>query len=294
MQKYLFLLLVIVPALFAKVQVAVSYPYIAALTKAVGGDSVDVTTLAKGNWDPHFVVPRPSLIRQVAQADLLIINGAQLELGWMPPLINKSNNARIQPGTKGFLDLSQVITLINKPSSVSRSGGDIHADGNPHFSTDPFIMPSLADAIAKQLTRIDPDHAAIYQTNVEAFTQNWEQQLARWQKEMEPLRGKKVLQYHELYNYFLKRFGLISIGNIEPLAGINPSSRHTMELIEQMKSQQVTLILQDVYHNPKTATFIAEKTGAKAVTIPHDVDAVHEADTLENLYNTIILRVTQP
>jgi zinc/manganese transport system substrate-binding protein len=294
MQKYLFLLLLIVPALFAKVQVAVSYPYIAALTKAVGGDNVEVATLAKGNWDPHFVVPRPSLIRQVAQADLLIINGAQLEIGWMPPLIAKSNNARIQPGTKGFLDLSHFVTLINKPSSVSRSGGDIHPDGNPHFSTDPFIMPSLADAIAAQLTRIDPEHAAAYQNNAEAFTQQWKQKLAVWEKEMAPLKGKKVVQYHELYNYFLKRFGLVSIGNIEPLPGINPSSRHTMELIDQMKAQNVTLILQDVYHNPKTAAYIAEKTGAHVVTLPHDVDAVHEADTLENLYNTMISRVTQP
>ncbi len=294
MQKYLFLLLLIVPALFAKVQVAVSYPYIAELTKAVGGDNVDVTTLAKGNWDPHFVVPRPSLIRTVAAADLLIINGAQLEIGWMPPLIDKSNNARIQPGTKGFLDLSQYVTLINKPASVSRSGGDIHPDGNPHFSTDPFVMPQLADAIAARLARIDPDHATAYQNNVEAFTRNWKLKLAVWEKEMAPLKAKKVLQYHELYNYFLKRFGLVSIGNIEPLPGINPSSRHTMELIDQMKAQDVTLILQDVYHNPKTAEYIAEKSGATMATIPHDVDAVHEADTLENLYNTMILRVTQP
>ncbi|MBU1642810.1 metal ABC transporter substrate-binding protein [bacterium] len=294
MQKYLFLLLFIVPALFAKVEVAVSYPYIAALTKAVGGENVEVATLAKGNWDPHFVVPRPSLIRKVAEADLLIINGAQLEIGWMPPLIAKSNNSRIQPGTNGFLDLSHVVTLIDKPSSVSRSGGDIHPDGNPHFSTDPFIMPSLADAIAAQLAHIDPEHAAAYQTNAEAFTQKWKQKLAVWEKEMEPLKGKKVVQYHELYNYFLKRFGMVSIGNIEPLPGINPSSRHTMELIDQMKAQDVTLILQDVYHNPKTAAFIAEKTGAHVVTLPHDVDAVHEADTLENLYNTMISRVTQP
>lgn len=294
MNRLLLLTLLTASALYAQVNVVVSYPYIASLTKAVGGSEVDVETLAKGSWDPHFVVPRPSLIHKVAQADLLIINGAQLEIGWMPPLIGKSHNARIQPGTRGFLDLSQSVELINKPISVSRAGGDIHSDGNPHFSTDPFLMPTLATTIARQLTRIDPDHAEAYAENLKSFTQQWDLNLAKWQNKMAPLKGEKVLQYHELYNYFLKRFALVSIGNIEPLPGINPSSRHTMELIKQMQTQGVKIILQDVYHNPKTAEFIAEKTGAKVVTMPHDVDAVHEADTLAKLYNTMVQQITHP
>lgn len=294
MKTLLLLTLLTTTALFAQVNVVVSYPYIASLTKSVGGSNVNVETLAKGSWDPHFVVPRPSLIHKAAQADLLIINGAQLEIGWMPPLIGKAHNARIQPGTKGFLDLSQSLVLINKPVSVSRSGGDIHPDGNPHFSTDPYVMPILAKSIAQQLTRIDPDHAEAYADNLKVFTQQWERNLAKWQKEMAPLAGEKVVQYHELFNYFLKRFGLVSIGNIEPLPGISPSSRQTMELIEQMQTQDVKIILQDVYHNPKTAQFIAVKTGAKVLTLPHDVDALHEADTLAKLYDIMVKQVTQP
>ena len=281
-------------ALMASINVSVSYPYIASLTKAVGGANVDVTTLAKGSWDPHFVVPRPSLIRKVAQADLLIINGAQLEIGWMPPLIRQSHNARVQPGKKGFLDLSQSVELINIPVSVSRAGGDIHPSDNPHFSTDPYVMPALAANIARKLTQIDPEHAQTYADNLKAFSQQWDLNLAKWQNEMTPLKGEKVVQYHELYNYFLKRFSLVSIGNIEPLPGINPSSRHTMELIKQMQTDNVKIILQDVYHNPKTAKFIAEKTGAKVVTIPHDVDAVHTADTLAKLYDTMVERIKHP
>lgn len=294
MKKLLLLTLLSISTLFAEVNVVVSFPYIAALTKAVGGSHVDVETLAKGSWDPHFVVPRPSLIQKVSRAELIIINGAQLEIGWMPPLIRKSHNARIQPGSKGFLDLSQSVELINKPTSVSRSGGDVHPSGNPHFSTDPFVMPQLAESIAQRLTQLDGEHAQAYADNLSAFMRQWEANLARWQAEMAPLKGAKVVQYHELFNYFLKRFEMASIGNIEPLPGINPSSRHTMELIGQIKAQKIKLILQDVYHNPKTAEFIAEKTGAKVVTLPHDVDATHAADTLTKLYDTMIAEVTHP
>jgi len=294
MQKYFLLLALFFAPLFAKVEVAATYPFIAALTKKVGGDNVDVVTLAKGNWDPHFVVPRPSLIRAVANADLLIINGAQLEIGWLPPLIRRANNAAIQPGTQGFLDLSRYVTLINKPASVSRAGGDVHPDGNPHFSTDPYVMPVLADAIAGRLAQIDPVHADAYAANAEAFRSEWQVKLEKWSREMAPLAGTKVVQYHMLYNYFLKRFGLESIGNIEPLPGISPSSRHTMELIERVRADKVTIILQDVYHNPKTAEFIAEKTGARVVMLPHDVGADHEADTLTHLYDTMIGKLLKP
>jgi len=294
MKRFTLLLLTFSSLLLADIKVAVSYPFIASLTKDIGGDHVDITTLAKGNWDPHFVVARPSLIRQVARADLLIINGAGLEIGWMPPLIRQSHNRHIQPASKGFLDLSQFVELINKPEAVSRANGDIHPDGNPHYSTDPYVMPALAKAIASRLALIDPDNAASYRNNANAFKERWQGNLERWEKKMATVKGKKIIQYHELFNYFLKRYSLISVGNIEPLPGINPSSRHTLELIKRIKAEGVTLILQDVYHSPKTAKYIANKTGVKEILMPHDVDAVHETDTLENLYDTMVKRVTQP
>jgi len=293
MKKTILLLLILSTFVFANINVVVSYPFIGALTAKIGGDNVNVETLAKGSWDPHFVVPRPSLIRKVAQADLLIINGAQLEIGWMPPLINKSSNARIQPGSKGFLDLSHSLTLINKPSSVSRSGGDIHPDGNPHFSTDPYLIPILAKSIANRLTLLDPTNRDVYTQNYQTFITHWDTKLEAWAKQMKPLEGTKVVQYHELYNYFLKRFHLISVGNIEPLPGISPSSRHTLTLITQMNEDKVSYILQDVYHNPKTAKFLQGKTSAKMLRLPHDVNAVHEADSLEHLYDTIVNELTR-
>jgi len=294
MKKIILIVFALQNFLLADINVAVSYPFIAALTQKVGGEHVEITTLAKGNWDPHFVVARPSLIHQVSRADLLIINGAGLEIGWMPPLIRQSHNRHIQSGTKGFLDLSQFVDLINKPVAVSRANGDIHPDGNPHYSTDPYIMPTLADAIASRLALLDPDNASSYRSNADTFKKGWEENLVRWEKAMAGVKGKKLIQYHELFNYFLKRYDLVSVGNIEPLPGINPSSRHTLELIKLMKAENVTLILQDVYHSPKTARYIAEKSGAKEILMPHDVHAVHEADTLAHLYDTMVERVTQP
>ncbi len=294
MKKIVWGVFVLFLPLFAKVEVAASYPYIAALVKQVGGANVEVITLAKGNWDPHFVVPRPSLIRRLARADLLILNGAQLEIGWLPPLIRRAHNPKVQPGAKGFLDLSRAVTLIDRPVSVSRAGGDVHPGGNPHYATDPFVMPVLAETVAARLESIDPGHASEYQKNAAAFRKRWEQHLQRWRKEMAPLKGTEVVQYHELFNYFLKRFGLVSVGNIEPLPGISPSSRHTMELIRLMRTKRVGIILQDVYHSPKTARFISEKTGARVVMMPHDVGAVPAADTLEHLYDTMISRLVNP
>ena len=294
MKKYFLFIALMIAPLFAKVEVAATYPFIAELTEKVGGGHVDVITLAKGNWDPHFVVPRPSLIRKVADADLLIINGAQLEIGWLPPLIRRANNAKIQPETQGFLDLSRFVTLIDKPAAVTRASGDVHPDGNPHYSTDPYFMPVLADAIADRLALIDPEHAGEYRANAEAFRSQWQEKLEKWKREMAPLAGTKVVQYHQLFNYFLKRFGLVSVGNIEPLPGINPSSRHTMELIERMRADKVKMILQDVYHSPKTAEFIADKTGARVIMMPHDVGADHEADTLTHLYDTMVGRLLRP
>lgn len=286
--KKILLIALFVNSLFAQINVAVSYPYIAELTKIIGADHVDVNTLAKGSWDPHFVVPRPSLIRQLSRADLLIINGAQLEIGWIPPLIKKAHNPNILPSSQGFLDLSQSVTLIDKPSAVSRAGGDIHPDGNPHFATDPYNMPILAEAITQKLSYLAPNNTKFFQHNLETFNQKWQKNLKRWSEAMLPLKGSKVVQYHKLFDYFLQRYALKSVGTIEPLPGLNPSSRHTMALIKTMRLDGVKYILQDVYHNPKTAHFIASKTGAKVIMMPHDVNAITKADTLTHLYDAMV------
>lgn len=283
--KYILLLLLFPFTLMAHLNIAVSYPYIGAITKAIGQDHVKTIVLAQGNWDPHFVVPRPSLISKLRSADALIMNGGQLEIGWLPPLIRRANNRKVQPNAKAFLNLSHYMEMIQKPASVDRSLGDVHPDSNPHFHLDPENVTLLAQTIAGFLISIDNEHKAIYEANYEAFEKEWKVHVAGWKTKMAPLKGMKVVQYHDNLAYFNKAFGLINIGTIEPLPGIPPSSRHTLELITLIKTEKPSYILHDVYHSTKTAEYISSKTGVKVVRMPHDIGALDSVTTLIGLFD---------
>lgn len=280
------LLLILFPlSLFAHMNVAVSYPYIGAITKAIAKEHVTITVLAKGNWDPHFVIPRPSLISKLRQSDALIMNGAQLEIGWLPPLIRRSANAKVQPQAKSFLNLSAQVELIQKPKSVDRSLGDVHPDGNPHFHLDPKNILTLAQVITGFLTSLDEEHKDIYQKNLEEFYLSWQEELKVWQKRMVSKKGMKVIQFHDNLAYFNAAYGLQSIGTIEPLPGISPSSRHTMSLIKTIKEQKPCCILHDVYHSTKTAEYLVDKTDIKLIIMPHDIGALDSVESLKGLFD---------
>ena len=291
MKKLLLLTLLLSSAAFASLRVDTTYSTLGAITKEVGGDLVKVTVLGSSKYDPHFIVPKPSLLSKLRRADLLIMNGGGLELGWLPPLLKNANNSKIRNGAKGLLDISHFIPMIDKPAAVSRAFGDVHAQGNPHYSTDPHLVITIANAIANKLMEIDPDNMATYQVNLDAFTKKWQTYLKSYDANLTTCRGKKVVQYHELYNYFLNRYGLKNVGNIEPLPGIAPSSKHTLALIMMMKKEHVKTILQDAYHEKRTAKFIAAKTGATVEIIPHDVGSVKGSDTLEKFYTMIAQRI---
>jgi zinc/manganese transport system substrate-binding protein len=291
MKKILLLTVLLTPFVFAKVNIDTTYATLGAVAKKIGADRVTVSVLGSAKYDPHFIVPKPSLLAKLRRADLLIINGGGLELGWLPPLLRNANNAKIQNGAKGFLDISHYVKMIEIPSSVSRAFGDVHAQGNPHYTTDPHVIPVIAKAIVQKLAEIDPKNETIYRKNYDHFMKEWRAYLKNYDAKMQECKTKKVVQYHGLFNYFLKRYDIKSYGNIEPLPGISPSSKHTVSLIKTIKQNHIEKILQDVYHEKKTADFIAKKTGAKVVVIPHDVGAVEQSDTLEKLYNTIEKRI---
>ncbi|MBA1433371.1 MAG: zinc ABC transporter substrate-binding protein [Epsilonproteobacteria bacterium] len=291
MKKILLTVLLTASSLFATLNVDTTYATLGAVAKKIGGGNVHVVVLGSSKYDPHFIVPKPSLLAKLRRADLLIINGGGLEIGWLLPLIQNAHNGKIQPGAAGFLDMSHFIKMIDKPVSVSRAFGDIHAQGNPHYVTDPHQIPTMAKVIAKKLQQLDPAHAALYKSNLEKFLHEWQAYLTNFDAKMAQCKTKKVLQYHELYNYFLKRYNITSIGNIVTFPGITPSSKHTLGLINAIKTNSVKKILQDVYHEKRTAKFIAAKTGASVVVVPHEVGAVKESDTLENFYNTIAQRI---
>jgi zinc/manganese transport system substrate-binding protein len=275
----------------AKPKIVVTYPYIASLVQQIAKDDATVTTLAKGDEDPHFVVPRPSFIGKLRQADLLIINGASLEIGFVPPLIKQANNPKVVPGAPGLIDLSQAVTLIEKRENVSRSEGDIHPDGNPHFVLDWHNVPAVAKMIADALARTEPSAAGTYRANLNAFLAKWKSKSDEWDKKAAPLKGKAIIQYHCLFDYFAARTGLKIAGELEPKPGIPPTSRHIEELIAANAPGTILKVVTDPYHEQKTAPGIAQKMRVSWVVLPQDVGAVSGADDIFGLFETLLASV---
>ncbi|MDQ7062229.1 MAG: zinc ABC transporter substrate-binding protein [Sulfurimonas sp.] len=291
-KKITLLTLLLNVALFASLRVETTYATMGAVTKKIGGDLVSVHVLANSKYDPHFIVPKPSLIAKLRRADLLIINGGGLEIGWLPALLRNAHNAKIQNGAKGFLDMSHYVHMIDVPESVSRAFGDVHAEGNPHYSIDPYSILVMAKAIEAKLSLLDADNAQTYKKNLDIFLNEWNMYLSTLDTKMATCKDKRVVQYHELFNYFLKRYDYKSLGNVEPLPGVSPSSKHTLALINLIKDEKIKIILQDVYHEKRTAQFIADKSGAKVLVTPHDM-GVNASKTLEEFYNKIANNICQ-
>jgi zinc/manganese transport system substrate-binding protein len=203
--RMLAVLLLLFSISLAQLKVVATYPWIGELVKEVGKDRVSLYVIAKGTEDPHFVVPKPSHIAKMRDADLLIVQGASLEVGFLPPLLQQSNNPKIQPGRQGYLDLSQFVELIEKPVNISRAMGDVHPEGNPHYQLDPHNIPPLARAIAERLCQLDSPNCAHYRGNLEDFLRRWNARLTEWDREFAKLKGIKVIQYHKLYDYLLQK-----------------------------------------------------------------------------------------
>ena len=275
-----------------ELNVVTTYPYIASIVQQVGGGRVEVQALASGNWDPHVIVPRPSYISKLRGADLLIMNGAQLEIGWLPPLMRQANNPKVNVGSTGLLDLSHSVHLIEVPVGISRAQGDIHPEGHPHFCLDPDNIPIFSKTIAGRLAELDPAGKNVYQNNNKTFSEKWNSKLIEWNARMENVKAITVIEYHKLFDYFLRRYGIKLLGTIETLPGIPPTSKHIADLEQMITSDSVRFILQDVYHSDDASRLLANKYGIRLVTIPHDVGAVEEATDIFTLFDEIIRRLT--
>jgi len=273
-----------------KLKVVTAYPFIASVTEQITGDFADVQFLANGKWDPHFVVPRPSYISKLRDADLLIINGAELEVGWMPPLVSQASNSKLSGN--GTLDLSRFVKLQEIPQTLSRAAGDVHPDGNPHYILNPENIIPVAHVIFTRISELDPDHAMAYKANFETFKKKWREKLKIWDDQMKKLKGISVIEYHGLYHYFLGKYGIKTEGTLERLPGIPPTPRHLVSLEKIIVDKKVKLILQDVYHSPDSAQMLAKKTNIRMVLVPHDVGAVSEAKDIFLLYDEIVRRMT--
>jgi ABC-type Zn uptake system ZnuABC Zn-binding protein ZnuA len=298
MKKNWFLLLAALlgfgsPQVHAKLNVVATLPDIGAIAEAVGGDKIQVTSLARGTEDPHFVDAKPSFLRVLNRADLLIEGGAELEVGWLPPLVNNARNRKILPGNPGRLALASFVRIIETPTGpVDRSQGDVHPAGNPHFLLDPINGKAAANAIAEALGRIDAANAALYTANAGKFNEHLDLKLTEWKHLMEPFHGLKVVTYHKSFNYLLERFGLELAGTIEPKPGIEPSPTHISELISRMKEAGVKLILIEPNRGRKTPEYVATATGAKLAIAPILVGGSPDAKDYPSLFDDVLGKIS--
>ncbi len=251
-----------------KLNVVTSTTDLAALAQEVGGDRITVDSIAKGYQDPHFVEAKPSFLLKLRNADLLISVGLQLEIGWLPPLVTQSGNPRIQVGASGYLDASQFAEILEIPQGqITRAMGDVHPLGNPHYWLDPDNGRRLAKGIADKLAEMDAADGSYFQQRFQDFDKRLAAAEQRWEAEMRPYAGRKVVTYHNSWPNFTKHFHLDVVGYIEPRPGIPPTPSHTLDLIQMMRRDNVKLMLIEPYFDLKTPDSIARQTGGKVLVM---------------------------
>ena len=269
-----------------KLRVVTSLQDFASIADAIGGDRVETFALAKGYQDPHFVDAKPSFILKLSRADLLIVAGLELEIGYLPPLIDQSRNEKIHPGSPGYLDASVGCRVLQRPTqAVTRAMGDVHPFGNPHYWTDPENGRVIARAVAARLSELDPEGKATYEANLAAFEARLTDKEREWQAKMAPFAGTKIVTFHESWPNLARYFKLDIVGTVEPKPGIPPSPSHTLEIINLITAEKVPVILVEPYFDTKTPRYIGEKTGAVVLTFYPSVGGIPEIKDYIGLFD---------
>ncbi len=273
----------------ADLKVATSLTDLASVAQLVGGKHVTALSLCRGYEDPHFVPAKPSLMKAIQHADVFVSSGLELDNGWLPLVLPGSRNPKIQQGAKGFVDASEGVTVLEKPTgTVSRAEGDIHPLGNPHYYLDPKALEVVADHLAQAFSQQDPANAADYAANAKQFDEKMEASLARWQKQLEPFKGAAVLPYHRNFIYFAERFGLKLFGTVEPKPGIPPSPHYISDLAEAMKKDGVKVVLYQPYYDADASNQVAKKAGGVAVEIASECGGVPGTDDVFSKFDVLV------
>ena len=263
----------------ADLKVATSLTDLASVAQFVGGKHVTAESLCRGYEDPHFVPAKPSLMKSIQKADVYISSGLELDNGWLPLVLPGSRNPKIQPGAKGFVDASQGVDVLEKPSgTVSRAEGDVHPLGNPHYYGDPKALEVVATHLAEVFSNLDRANAAEYEANAKAFNERMEASLDKWEKQMAPYKGQPIVSYHKNFIYFTNRFGLNMFGMVEPKPGIPPTPHHIQELAEDMKKSNVKVIVYEPYYKSDPSVQLAQRVGGVAVEIPLEAGGLQGTD----------------
>jgi zinc/manganese transport system substrate-binding protein len=271
-----------------KLNVVTTTPDLGALAREIGGDAVDVKTLAKPSEDPHFVDAKPSHIVTLNRADVLIEGGAELEVGWLPPLLESARNSRLAAGSPGLIIASQGIRMLEVPATLDRSRGDVHALGNPHFFIDPLSAKIVAANIAAHFSQLAPESAPVFRANLATFNAAVDAKYAEWQKTMAPFKGTKIVTYHNDFVYFAERFKLVVVETLEPKPGIAPSPAHLAQVIAKMNAENAHVILVQPYQNRKTAETVARQTNGIVLDVSQQPGAIKGTDSYVSLMDTLV------
>ncbi|MGZ5181459.1 MAG: metal ABC transporter substrate-binding protein [Ramlibacter sp.] len=275
----------------AALRVFACEPEWGALARELGGNLVDVTVATTAMQDPHQIQARPSLIARMRNADLVACTGAELEIGWLPVLLQQSGNARVQPGQPGFFAAADQVRKLEVPTTLDRAAGDVHAAGNPHIQLDPRTIAAVTPALAARLQQIDPAHAADYAQRAAAFTQKWQQALARWSAQGAALRGLPVVSQHKAYAYLYDWLGLREVAVLEPKPGVEPSASHLQQVLSQLKATPARMVLYSSYQDSRPADWLGRNAGMPVVMVPFTVGGSEKAGDLFGLFDDLLARL---
>jgi zinc/manganese transport system substrate-binding protein len=281
--------LTIAPA-HAKLRVFACEPEWGSMVTELAGDKVDIDVATTALQDVHQIEAKPSLIAKVRGADLAVCDGAELEIGWLPKLIQQSGNSKIASGPGSFMAASQITTL-EKPTALDRANGDVHPEGNPHVQMDPHRMLTIAKALDARLAQLDPANAATYQSRLADFSTRWNAAITRWTAEAAPLKGRNIVVHHNSWIYMTTWLGMHEIGSLEPKPGVPPTSAHLASLIDTTKSSNTLAIVRAAYQDSKPSEWLSSHTGVQAVSLPFTVGGDAQSKDLFGLYDSTIAKL---
>jgi len=266
-------------------------PEWAALTQLLAGDKASLYIATGALQDPHRVEARPSLIARARRANLLVCTGAELETGWLPLILRESGNSAIQPGSPGAFEAAQFVHMLEVPTRLDRSDGDVHAQGNPHIQTDARNFLAVADALSKRLTQLDPANAAYYQQQLATFNGQWRAAIARWEKQAAPLKGVSIVAQHRGFPYLNNWLGLKQVAELEPKPGMEPSAAYLGQVLGQLQQHPAKMVLRAAYQDGRPSDWIAERAHIKAVALPYTVGGTAQAIDLFGLFDDTLTRL---
>jgi zinc/manganese transport system substrate-binding protein len=275
----------------AELDVFACEPEWAALVVEIGGDLVDVDSATTALQDPHYIQARPSLIAKVRNADLIVCSGAQLEIGWLPALLQKANNRNVMPGSDGNFEASMFVERFEATGNVDRARGDIHPQGNPHVQTSPHNIRLIAGALAERMVQLDSANADAYRSGLANFTSRWDEAIERWENRAAPLAGKRVITHHKSWVYLERWLGLQEVGNLEPIPGLPPTAGHLSQLVKRFSNGGADVIVRSPYQDDRASEWLEDRTGIPAVVLPLTVGGTEEATDLIAWFDDIIERL---